>query len=347
MTFRRGEAQLDPDARAYQRSVAAIGWQVALGCTALVVAVGLLAVAYVFWQSEPTEQVESHARGSVRVFLDLPELILAGVVVGALAVACTWVAARHIARRAVRPLNEAFRLQRRFTADASHELRNPLAVLSARAQQLATLIPVTDSRRPVVEALREDIRLMSGIVDDLLETASGAPPSAGTAPLTTTLTETVDSMRVLASQYQVSLVERPIEADVAMPGRALRRCLATLVDNAVDYSPPGGTVTVASEVRDATVRVTVADEGHGITGIDPDRVFDRFAHGTAPTTDHAGLRARHGIGLSLVRELAERYGGSVRVAATGATGTVFELTLPLAEDAGAHDPRRKPVGATR
>ena len=130
-----------------------------------------------------------------------------------------------------------------------------------------------------------------------------------------------------------------------MPAQVVRRCLATLLDNAVDYSPPGGTVSVAAKLDGAAVRVTVADEGRGIKGIDPDRVFDRFAHGTAPATEHAGLRTRHGIGLSLVRELAERYGGRVRVAQTGDAGTVFELTLPLVREAGLADPCHSPVAA--
>jgi signal transduction histidine kinase len=146
---------------------------------------------------------------------------------------------------------------------------------------------------------------------------------------------------------------------VAMPATSLRRCVVALVDNAITHSPRGGTVLVRLTAEGAHVVLTVSDEGHGIVGISPERVFDRFAHSesakatpsapvssansssVAATTTMGGgaggsfraappLRPGFGIGLALVRDIATRQGGSVRVASTSSEGTTFRLDLPAA-----------------
>ncbi|WNM24422.1 sensor histidine kinase [Demequina capsici] len=172
-------AQTDaPDERAYRASVLSIGWQVAAVCAGLVVAGGALALVYVWWQTTPAQLNESHGSHDVLIYMNPVDLVVAGLIVGAGAVLCAGLAAWLIARRAIRPLDEAFRMQRRFIADASHELRTPIAVVSARAQQLAAMTPEDDERRDVVDALREDARIMSGVVDELLELASDSGATA-------------------------------------------------------------------------------------------------------------------------------------------------------------------------
>jgi signal transduction histidine kinase len=137
------------------------------------------------------------------------------------------------------------------------------------------------------------------------------------------------------------------EAVVTVPATSLRRCVVALVDNAIAHSPSGGTVTVTASVTDGAAWIRVRDEGGGISGIAPRRVFDRFAHGT-PTGQAAGRRTRpgYGIGLALVRDVAVRHGGDVRVEHTGPDGTTFLLRLPLARGhGGGRDERR--IGTRR
>ncbi|MBS1908037.1 MAG: HAMP domain-containing histidine kinase [Actinobacteria bacterium] len=279
----------------YRRSSRAIGWQVAAVCAALVLLGAGLALAYVFWQTRPAELNGPPDPGSIRVFLDPADLALGGVVVGLGAVLCAGAAAWLIARRAVRPLEEAARIQERFVADASHELRTPLAVLNARLQQLAMLTPADDPRHGVVGSLREDARIMSGIVDDMLRAATGAPPQQGTCALADVMHASAADMVLLAERQGVRITTEPLPRDVALPAGDLRRCLVALLDNAVDHSPRGATVAVRAAEHGANARITVTDAGPGIIGIDPARVFDRFAHGApatgAPDTGAADTRA--------------------------------------------------------
>ena len=118
-----------------------------------------------------------------------------------------------------------------------------------------------------------------------------------------------------------------------MPPASLRRAVLALVDNALGHVPGGSTITVSTQVRAGSVVLAVADQGPGITGIDPTRVFDRFARSEpvdgASRRTSGGSRPSVGIGLALVREIAVRSGGSVRVASTSATGTTLELVLPV------------------
>ncbi|WP_183080083.1 ATP-binding protein [Streptomyces sp. L7] len=107
------------------------------------------------------------------------------------------------------------------------------------------------------------------------------------------------------------------------------------MENAIDHSPAGGTVTVVAKRSAANARIDVTDQGRGVVGISPDRVFDRFAHGASARTSRGETRTRHGIGLALVRELAERYDGTVDVVRTGPQGSTFKLVLPLARGGAA------------
>ncbi|MGN7860622.1 sensor histidine kinase [Microbacterium sp. 22303] len=328
-----------PDPLDPRRSSRAIGWQVA-GVSAVLVLVGAaLAMGYLFWQTRPAEEAGVDP-GSVRVFVEPANLVIAGLVVGVGAVLCAGGAAWLIARRAVRPLAEAARIQERFVADASHELRTPLAVLNARAQHLALLTPADDPRHEIVGALRADARIMSGVVDDMLAVATGAPARRGSCVVADVLTEVAADLAVLAAQREVSVrVELPASAVpgpvvAALPESELRRCLVALLDNAIDHSPSNGTVVVSAATEDDMVRVTVLDGGSGIVGIAPERIFDRFAHGAATARESDGVaRTRSGIGLSLVKEVVERHGGDVRVVRTGPEGTAFALRVPLAEGA--------------
>lgn len=330
----RGRSHPLPDELAYRRSASKIGWQVMAVCAALVVIGGAVILAFVLWQTTPGEANKQPQPREIEVRLDPGELILATALLATGAVICAGLAARLIARRAVYPLDEAFRLQRRFVADVSHELRTPLAVIDARAQQLAALTPAGDSRQRVLAELRQDARIMAEVIDAMLTSASGGAPREGTAALADTVAGVAQDLGGVARQFGVTVTHESEAVSVAVPASVLRRCLVALVDNAIDHSPEGSAVSIVGSTRDGAAVVTVRDQGSGIQGITPERIFDRFAQGTPPQTQRGASRTSRGIGLALVRELCAAHGGEVRVVSSAPDGTEFELVLPVA-DAGA------------
>lgn len=324
---------------AYRRSVVGIALRVAVVSAALVLAIVLLVVAYVLWQLTPGQLQERPGPTDVSISLDTVDLSIAVIGVGGVTIVLAGLAAWLIARRAVRPIAEAARMQRTFVADASHELRTPLTVLHARVQRLQRMIPTDDRRRPVVDELRGDTQVLIDIVNDLLRAAAGSNGPDGTADLRTAMTAVHRDMDVLASGRHVHLEVEPHDAVLQLSATQLHRCLVALTDNAIGHTPPGGHVSVRAATEGRVVTIRVTDDGPGISGIEPARVFDRFAHGT-PAGAAAGTSTRSGsgIGLALVRDVAVRAGGDATVERTGDSGSVFALRLPIAPDhrAGPH-----------
>lgn len=235
---------------------------------------------------------------------------------------------RYYSRREVAPLEHAFELQKDFVADASHELKTPLAVI-------ATRIDLIDFRRahgqPIddpLDDLRGDVDRMNAIITDLLVAARGAV-DAEPVPLAGVVDQSVDAVRPLADKRGV-VIDRRVDGDPAhlvVRGNAvgLSRCLVAVLDNAVAHAPDGTHVTVSVGYHhrgDAVIRV--ADHGPGI-GENPERLFRRFARDDDGTA-HQG----YGLGLALARDVANRYGGTLDVESTSAQGTTMRITLPLA-----------------
>ncbi|WP_423918946.1 sensor histidine kinase [Frigoribacterium sp. 2-23] len=313
----------------------------------VVIAALALTIAWVLHQTIPQERLEQvAAAGAGEVLVSAMDVVAGLVVLGVAGVVFAGLVTVVIARRAVRPLGEALRLQRQFVADASHELRTPLAVLDARLQAVQRKIAggaatADENVTADLARLRDDSRALIDIVDDLLEAAGGdlveGATSAGSASLDSVVAEVLRSLSVLAEGRAVTLEHRcaaPVR--VAVPSTSLRRAVLALVDNALGHAPGASSITVSTQVRGDSVVLTVADHGPGITGIDPARVFDRFARSEpspaaanpAPGRGQSS-RPSFGIGLALVREVALRHGGSVRVASTSPDGTTLELTLPM------------------
>ncbi|WJY00867.1 HAMP domain-containing sensor histidine kinase [Curtobacterium sp. 458] len=317
-----------------------IALRVAVVSAALVIAIIILVVAYVLWQLTPNQLHERPGPTDIHIYLDTIDLSIAVIGVGGLAIILAGIAAWIIARRAVRPIAEAARMQRTFVADASHELRTPLTVLNARVQRLQRMTPADDRRRPVVDELRGDAQILIDIVNDLLEAAAGSSDPDGSADLRAVMVSVDRDMTVLAADRGVTLVVEPNDARVRVSETQLRRCLTALTDNAIGHTPPGGRVRVTATTTGNRVTIRVADDGPGVVGIEPARVFDRFAHGTAAEAATTSTRTGYGIGLALVRDIAVRAGGDAVVERTDSSGTVFAIHLRTApNNTSEHDPK--------
>jgi signal transduction histidine kinase len=310
-----------------RRASRTVGLQITAVFAILVLIALGAAFAFVFARIEPSH-LFSPGRHESTIDLGGLDILIAAVVIGATAIALAAILGWFATRRAVRPLGEALRLQRHFVANASHELRTPLAVLDARLQLLERGLPVNDPSGATVAELRQDASTLVQIVNDLLSTAEdGGGPTTPTRPvlLDPVVRLACDSMRIIAEERGIGLaLEGSPAVSVLVPAASIHRCVVALIDNAMRFSPSGSTIRVTVRSDRARAEVRVIDSGSGITGIEPARAFDRFARGDA--TGSGGF----GIGLALVKDTVERYGGSAIVESTGSTGTTVLLRLPRA-----------------
>lgn len=213
-------------------------------------------------------------------------------------------------------LDEGFRAQRRFTADAAHQLRTPLAVITARLDELGR-----DGQ--ALEALRRDVARMNRLVGQLLQVArleARAVDPAERFDLCALAEEVVSDMAPLAVRAgrQVALGVSGDPVEVAGDRHAVGEALRNLVENALEHTPPGTEVTVAVGPDGA---VTVADAGPGVPEAEREQVFLPFWR------QNRGDATGSGLGLAIVHETARTHGGSVEIAVAPNGGAAFTLRL--------------------
>lgn len=322
----------EDDRRRVQRTALSIGLSVGIASAVVITAgVGILvAVILVGQRRESAEHggefPEGHGSGDDFV-IDADRMLPLVIVLGLIGVVLLGVVAWIAARRSVRPLGEALRLQRNFVADASHELRTPLTTLSSRIQVLQRRQERGEPIGETIVELRRDAAMMTDVLNDLLLAAEGGTGPAGEpASVVTAVTTAVESLRPLADEAGVALtIDSRQDPAVSLPSVTLVRLVVALVDNAVQHSPAGSSVVVGVSAQDGSAAIRVTDRGSGIHGIEPAAVFQRFSRSA-----ESGRRRGFGLGLSLVRDVAVRAGGSVEVESTSDAGTTFLLRLPIA-----------------
>ena len=226
-------------------------------------------------------------------------------------------------------LDAAFEMQRHFIQEASHELRNPLAVLRTNLDVVMhdPRSEPEDFRAAGEVALRATSR-MSSLVDDLLLYAHHERPDVHRAPidLASVVSETVADFAAAAESAGVELRAEVAERlQVVGDPVALRRGLANLLSNSIRVSDPESSVLVTAGHDDEKVWISVRDEGPGIDPDDVDDVFQRFWRGDLPSAREHG---RSGLGLAIVRQIAEGHGGQATVRSTVGVGSTFTIWLP-------------------
>ena len=230
-------------------------------------------------------------------------------------------------------LESAFDRQRHFMADASHELRTPVAIVSGEAE----LALMRDDRSPAelraaLGTIGEEAARMRRIVDDLFLLARADAGEQRLAPEDTYLaelaTDAAHAVRTLAARRNITV---HVEARGDLPFRGdealLRRLLLNLLDNAIKYTPPGGSVGVLAERRGDRLAVDVTDTGPGIPAEARERIFERFVR-LEPARGDAGARSGAGLGLAIARWIAEAHGGRLELRRSGPGGSTFTVTLP-------------------
>ena len=227
-------------------------------------------------------------------------------------------------------LDAAFAAQRQFTADASHELRNPLAIIRTNVDvALADPHADPDDLRHTITVVKRASDRMARLVDDLLALARRQEPTLEHEPvdLGVAVTEASDDFVVPAAARNIVL-DRAIARGVTVTGDrdALKRAVANLLENAVRLAPEGSRIRLATGSEGDRAWIAVADEGPGIAPEDQPHVFDRFWR-----ADKARSRADGGtgLGLAIVRQIAQSHGGSIRLQSKVGVGSSFVIWLPV------------------
>ncbi len=226
-------------------------------------------------------------------------------------------------------IDAAFDAQRRFTADASHELRSPVTALRGELElALRRERSPQEYRRVIASALEETERL-SDLAADLLTLArsdAGAiEPRLVPVDVRERLSNTLERIRAKADAKQIRLgLTADGEVRAACDPDLLDRVAWNLLDNAIKFTTPGGRVEASVSAVDADVVIEVADTGPGVPEHQREEIFRRFYRGNAPHGPQAGT----GLGLAIVRAIADAHGGSVTVENRDTGGALFSVRLP-------------------
>ncbi|MCP2259269.1 Signal transduction histidine kinase [Streptoalloteichus tenebrarius] len=219
-------------------------------------------------------------------------------------------------------LEEAFATQRRFVDDAGHELRTPITIVRGHLELMGD---DPAERAEVVRLCTDELDRMNRIVEELLLLAKAERPDfVRLAPVSLPeLTSDIDAkVRALADRRWV--LEAMGEGEVWLDEQRVTQAMAQLAQNAVQHTNQGDEIRLGSARVDDRVSFWVTDTGPGVQPDEVDRIFDRFARGSAARGDRGGA----GLGLAIVRAIADAHHGRVRVRSTPGEGATFALDLP-------------------
>ena len=226
-------------------------------------------------------------------------------------------------------LDEAFEGQRQFIHQASHELRNPLAVIRTNLEvTLSDPDASAEDLRHTAEVVERSSERMARLVDDLLVYARKGTLSLERDPVDVAqlIDEAAEEFNAPAVAAGVHLMHHADPGLWVIGDRlALRQALGNLLANAIRYSPEGSTVRLRGGLDGPWVWMAVEDQGPGIDPSDRDRVFQRFWRGNPRAGREQG---RSGLGLTIVRQIAEAHGGEVKLVSQLDHGSAFALWLP-------------------
>lgn len=225
-------------------------------------------------------------------------------------------------------LGDAFLMQRSFSQNAAHEFRTPLAVLKTRIglfRKKHDFAP--QATEEFLSILEGEVDRLSSMVDSLLKlTNLEQVPREDRIGLDELVHQAAGDMAALTQEKHTSIVVSASPGTIIGSRELLRRALFNLVENAVKYGPEGGQVQLSASLEGETAIITVADQGPGIPQELRERVFEPFFRVDSARSRQLGGT---GLGLALVRAIAELHGGSVSVEEVPTGGTSFFLKIPV------------------
>jgi len=236
---------------------------------------------------------------------------------------------------ATRHLADLDRAKSDFVATASHELRTPLTALLGFSELLLSRVVPAEQARRYLRVIHGEAERLTRIVDDLLdlsrfETGHRSELRPTAVDVAAALETNAEIFRAQSPGHRVRVTSAPGSVVALADPDALDRILKNLLSNALKYSPGGSEVRLGATSRGGRVEISVEDDGPGIPEDALPHVFERYYRVPGRTRAVRGL----GLGLALVKSLADAHAGSVRAERAHSGGSRFTVTLPRAEEAG-------------
>ncbi len=253
-------------------------------------------------------------------------IVLADLVIILLATGVSYVLAGYT----LRPIQRSVEAQRAFAENASHELRTPLAVMRNDIEVLMRNRHSTaDAVHSTLKSALEEIQGMSKMTEDLLVLARLGNHVGETEniDLIGFMEKFAVKMKPLAGAKNIALSfisDIPKDTPISVRGRAkdIERVLSNLVQNSLEHTPAGGTITLMISKEGSRAIIQVSDTGSGIAGKDITHIFERFYKGDSSSGT--------GLGLSIAKEIVEKHGGEISLESVKEKGTIATVRLPLA-----------------
>lgn len=281
--------------------------------------------------------VDPSGDGHMIVFIDvtaqqgiLTNLIYTFAVVGLVMLIVIYFLSRYFANRSIAPVREAFEKQKQFIGDASHELKTPLAIINTNADVLlANQEDTIANQAKWLHYIKSETERMTGLTNDLLYLTQMDDSRSTMIHAKFNMSDAVESiilpMEAVIFEKNISL-DYNIEPNLTVHGNSeqIKQVILILLDNAVKYSGPKGSVNVTLQRQNNDVMLAVSNTGDGIAPEHLDRIFDRFYH-----TDSSRARKHggHGLGLAIARSIVDQHKGEVYARSVVGEGATFYVRL--------------------
>lgn len=228
--------------------------------------------------------------------------------------------------RLLKRLEETFMAQRQFSANAAHELRTPLAVMRTKFEVFEkNSLPDVEDYKEAISMARTQTDRLSHVIDILLEmTELQSAPKDDKISLAEITEEVICDLVSVAEKKDITLIQNAGDARLTGSDTLIYRAIYNIIENAIKYNKEAGSVSVSISEDGSKARVIISDTGNGIAEADWEKIFDPFFR-----VDKSRSRAMGGagLGLALVKEIATRHQGDVKVLESSNEGTKIELSL--------------------